>query len=191
MSPSTALYFACRSDFDEDGELWAVPFFVVNEAFGETHFLDDERVTPDGKRVADQPFTGAETVPNRVLFVRTAYHSLRSAAQQGIFSVADDLLADHADLTRSVVGAAIAERAQTDPRWNEHRVHCIRVSSAAKEALLRELWFRNVHALSLFPDTQGLGDYLQDMATLNPHFLDKAQREIAARIRAEWSGSGR
>lgn len=159
-SPYCALYFACSSSLDQDGELWITPTFTIN----------DDVVLGD----VPQDFFETYTPKPCVRFSRIARHNRRSAGQQGLFSVADDLRGDHYELLLEATRQFLVDKAKG---WEVHSPERYIVPAAMKRPFLRDLWIRNIHAASLFPDLDGLGLYAADMANLYCFTLQASLRE--------------
>jgi FRG domain-containing protein len=164
FSAVVALYFAVESHFDGDGELWSVPTFAANRVLGSNADWTghDDRI----EKYFDTLAPAGETQ-----FVRIAKHNPRSAAQHGLFSVADSPTSDHLPLLVSATEAFLSKKT---PEWSVHSPERFVVKREAKHELLRALWTRNIHAASLFPDVDGLGRYARDLATWRTELHDRS-----------------
>lgn len=138
-SPYVAAYFAVEQLADVDGAIWILPsspletqmtheFGHMFETFEDKHFFSD------APKKAVYPICGI-------------MHSDRSVAQQGVYTVSTDILADHAPLIE-------ASLAQTG--WFKNLVKVIFPSALKHEALCR-LRTMNITASSLFPGPDGVG----------------------------------
>lgn len=166
QSPFVALYFACAHDHEAQGELWYVSADAVNEVHGvSTHVLAN-----DGEF---NPWFDDLEPKHRIAFVKISRHSRRSAAQQALFSVADDPRVDHHELLQD---ASIRIADVHGPEWLVHGLHRCLIPSGLKRGFLKKLWHRNVHGASLFPDMDGLCKYADDLVTLYAYDEEQKRR---------------
>lgn len=138
-SPYVAAYFAVEQLADADGAIWMLPSSPLDTQmthdFGKMHMaLEAQGFFSDAPEQAVYPIVGAE-------------HSDRSIAQQGVYTVSTDILANHAP----PIEAAIAQTG-----WAKHFVKVI-VPSALKHEALCRLRTMNITASALFPGPDGVG----------------------------------
>src|SRR5262249_28602557 len=149
--------------FDRNGELWSVPTFTANEVL-------DSNADWTGHDDRIEKYFDTLSSEHAIQFVRIATHNPRSAAQQGLFSVADSPMADHLPLLLRATDIFLQKK--TD-EWAVHSPERIVVRREVKREFLRALWTRNIHAASLFPDIDGLGRYARDLGTLYAYDVER------------------
>ncbi|MCU1376761.1 MAG: hypothetical protein JWO68_4047 [Actinomycetia bacterium] len=157
-SPLVALYFAVNERWDADGVVWLFQRYYLSqgsiEKYGEIPemgpVLDDE-----------EWFRLAEPPPRIVPFDRVRLTE-RMVAQQGTFTVAQDVLLNHA----SGLEAVLPEPAQMRPGTIELHRGKVVVPRALKKDLLRRLHQMNITADALFPGVDGLGAELEEVIRL-------------------------
>jgi len=138
-SPYVAAYFAVEQSPDVDGAVWMLPSSPLDTAstgaFGELgEALDSGTFFSESPTPAVYPVAGLQ-------------HSDRSVAQQGVYTVAADILADHAPLV---------EAAFVDKPWALQSMKIVIPSTLKHEALCR-LRSMNITASALFPGPDGVG----------------------------------
>lgn len=161
FSPYVALWIAASDLTESDGAVWAVSVRDVNapEDIGSLMRPDSEAL----ERVV-----AAETDAKPILFFVPRVHNERSAAQQGLFSLSADGLADHLDLLRAVL-------LPHEPRRSPPRLLRIEIPSGEKRELVRALRTMNVTAETLAPDLDG---YCRELAqVLRDHPVELARLE--------------
>ncbi|MGO9147506.1 MAG: FRG domain-containing protein [Desulfomonilia bacterium] len=138
-SPYVAAYFAVEQLTGLDRAIWILPSSPLEtqmtHEFGRM-FENYENMCffSDAPEQAIYPICGI-------------MHSDRSVAQQGVYTVSTDILADHAPL----IQASLAKTS-----WAKHFVKVIVPSSLKHEGLYR-LRTMNITASSLFPGPDGVG----------------------------------
>jgi hypothetical protein len=149
-SPYVAAYFACASHPHNDGAVWNVHIETLSSSFKN---IEGDRLLPDGSLGPEIFRVGHHA---SVCAVRHSVRSDRMAAQQGVFTVCTDILADHAD----------AINAQMIPTSDFPRYSKLIVRSTTKMEILKQLHAMNISSASLFPGLDCLGRSLQDIARL-------------------------
>jgi len=168
-SPFVALFFACAHDFDSDGELWRTSTWAAGEC---------NAVDLVAWRELQTWFDSAAPI-GRLAFVAPPHHSLRSGAQQCLFSVSDNTRADHKMLIEDATNRALQNKPET---WrNTHGLLRLIVPSRLKREFMERLHQRNVHAAALFPDLEGLcrfgGHVLELFGWKSEQHLDRMGRD--------------
>jgi len=152
-SPLVALYFAANERWNDDGAVWVVQRKLMNKG-GRDQFgpmgNDEEAVW-----ILDDP-------PPRVIGIDPLRPTERMVAQQGCFTISQDILADHALAMAGQLPAEAEEEGQT--LVNRHKYI---IPAARKPELLRLLHHMNVTAASLFPGIDGLGAELEEVVRLH------------------------
>jgi hypothetical protein len=151
-SAYVAAYFAVCEYPHVDGAIW---FFHPDRV----HTRTTELGLPSLED-ALQPRTGLFTRPNEerhILVLERKTKIQRMVTQQAGFTLASDVLADHADLLGSLL--------VTDSK-NVWRGKLI-IPALKKIEFLSKLHRANVTGLSLFPGIDGLGRTLRDLAIMN------------------------
>ena len=155
-----AAYFACRNRFSDDGAIW-----LYNAESRKLGRLEDKTIetNPDLCRV-DEP----EKKDRHLMVVPPSFVTDRMAAQQGVFTVCEHILTQHDILP--------GNKAETRRK--------LIIPAAKKIALLRHLNGMNIHASSLFPGLDGVGEQLKETAQLTPEHLDEEEIERRNQERA-------
>lgn len=147
-SPYVAAYFAVDQQCDRDGAIWlfAAPALesVMLERYGAIQY--------------DRPgeFSLATAKCKGVYPVLGFQHTERSAAQQGVFTVATYILADHG----VVIGGALAGRPQYEGLTK------IIIPACCKQDILARLHTMNITAKTLFPGIDGVGRSVSEIVGL-------------------------
>jgi hypothetical protein len=139
-SPYIAAYFAALDDYSEDGCVWAfkADALVNAEARAKRPSLDEKGATYRKEEVNGQ---------ERSIRVCNMVHpTQRMLAQQGFFTVSNDVLADHEK--------TIEEMLEPEGMRNCFR---IRITGESKIEFLDHLDLMNVRASVLFPGVDGVG----------------------------------
>ena len=151
-SPYVAAYFACASNSKTDGAVWFVHVKRLNSAVSDPSkpFFLDGKIGPDF--FLEDGFARIGTFANGLEFDRMT-------AQQGVFTVCTDVLADHAD-------AIAASPAVVDP----DSIGKIIIPAALKLEILQQLRPMNISGASIYPGLDGLGKSLAESARLASKF---------------------
>ncbi|MEE8451801.1 MAG: FRG domain-containing protein, partial [Thermoguttaceae bacterium] len=151
MSPYVALYFAVEQNWQCDGAVWG---FAINEL--------RDRMTQKygGGNATDDPklsrLFSKYDAPAHVSVVSSERYSERMAAQQGLFTLCTQVLADHDE--------AIGESTPGDAEL-AHSFKFV-IPKDAKPDFLRRLRRMNITAGTLFPGADGLGRSLGEKVRL-------------------------
>lgn len=155
-SPLVALYFAANEDWEMDGALWCVHrpsiFARSNVKFGE----------PPKEASSDEPkYWWVDSPTSRVLAFDRTHPTERMVAQQGTFTISQDLLLDHA------VGLAdVMPEEDIDERPPRLLRRKYTIPLSAKAELMRNLRHMNVTAVALFPGIDGFGREMDEIVRL-------------------------
>jgi hypothetical protein len=151
-SPLVALYFATRDCRNRDGAVWSLHrgrfMAAARDRFGE-------------EPGDDRSHWRSDAPPARVLSFDSQRPTERMTAQQGAFTVSQDILLDHATGIEQVVD----EITKDSDKFVIRRKYVI--PAAAKQSILRQLHHMNVTAAALFPGIDGLGVELSEMVKLS------------------------
>ena len=134
-SPYVAAYFACASHPDKDGVIWGVHTETLNSAFNNSEA---------GKLIRDGLLGSAffdTWDPPRVCTTRSTVQTDRMVAQQGVFTICNDILSDHADVID----------AQIDPKLRPANHFKLTIASSLKIEILKQLRMMNISAGSFVP----------------------------------------
>lgn len=151
-SPYVAAYFACEQSPREPGAVFIAHPFTVSQQV---------KARYGGSEVPNREL-GSANAPDLAFFLVPSPRPDRSVAQQGHFSLALNILADH---------SAIILRASTDPSSgtvNEGHVLKWIIPADLKLIFLRNLRVMNVAAHALFPGLDGLGRSVRDLIRTEP-----------------------
>lgn len=163
-SPYVAAWNACASAPRTDGTLWCVSVEHVNAP-------DDVKALMHRESDNLRRIVAGEQPAKPLLFFLPHVHNERSAAQQGLFSIAADGLADHLDLLR-------AEVRRYEGQVDEPLVRRVVVPARLKGEFLRALRAMNVTAESLEPDLDG---YCRELGlVLRDHPIELARQKAEA-----------
>jgi hypothetical protein len=152
LSPYVALYFAVDQYSESDGALWFFP----------SPILEDRIEKRYGKLRLDDTDTAqlTEQLESRnvkaVYPIEAAQHSLRSASQQGVFTVSTHVLSDHGDV--------IAQTLIEQKGWSG--LNKVIVPAGLKNEFLSKLRTMNITPSSLFHGLDGLGRAARDYIRL-------------------------
>lgn len=181
LSPYVALYFACNACLADDGAVWTVCQYAVN----------DRRRQLFGNDASDElafPGDGSVVPPRcpKLHFLLPPRQVYRSAAQQGWFSICDDVRADHASVLAKYM--CEADGNHTNRGWHSRAI----ISRSLKIEALRRLRSMNVTGKSLFPDEIGLAKSAGEVfmchrignsnETHPYHFTDRHAADLPRRI---------
>jgi len=144
-----ATYFAVNSDFASDGAVILVHQASVKskmiELYGDDLFPTRER---DIETNYLQP-----NAPKTLEFVHKTNKSDREVAQQGLFSISRNILANHGNIMEEVF---------TEPS-NQMLLKKLIIPNNLKKEFLKKLRNMNVTASSLFPGLDGLGKSVREL----------------------------
>lgn len=138
-SPYVAAYFAVERLPEADGAVWIMPSSPL-----QTQVDGDFGNMYDAIRV-DGFFS--DTPQPAVYPIVAVEHNTRSVAQQGVFTLSTDILADHAPL----IDTALAQTT-----WSNQYVKVV-IPSGLKQEFLCRLKAMNITASALFPGPDGVG----------------------------------
>lgn len=136
-SPYVAAYFAVEQMEDKDGAIWFFPSPVLDTLASNAH----------GKMRVHGPEIFEDTSFSAVYPILPAFHSARSAAQQGAFTISNDIFADHA------IAISDLFRGQE----SRYPLNKIIIPAELKSDFLSRLRVMNITAKTLFPGVDGLG----------------------------------
>jgi hypothetical protein len=148
-SAFVAAYFAVEQLSSKDGAI----FVVAPEAL---KIRQQEDPLSD---ITDESFVDLDS-PDRVVFTWPNLRSGRVVAQQGHFSVSTNILSTH---DGPILEACSAIAAQQPKRIIYRK---ITIASHLKIVILQQLRAMNIAPHALFPNIDGLGKSLADLATL-------------------------
>lgn len=138
-SPYVAAYFAVEQSLDKDGAVWVFPSSPL-DTYTEKQFGHRTDVLQgDG-------FFSATPIP-AVYPILGIEHNARSLAQQGVYTVSSDIMADH---------GALIQAALNQTKWAQHLAKLI-IPSRLKHEILCQLRAMNITAAVLFPGPDGVG----------------------------------
>ncbi len=148
-----AAYFAVEQGPDEDGSTWYFPRKTLMMTMQKK--FTDYRNKINSNREREQEID--LIVKNKIDFIVPiqTLNSDRSAAQQGMFTMSLNLLADHSHL----IGEALSSIS--------HSTYKLIIPNNLKNQFLSHLRVLNITASSLFPDLDGLGKSLDEFVRLN------------------------
>lgn len=155
-SPLVSLYFAVRDHWDSDGAVWCLHRRSLWERSDAVYGADPPELKSDEAKMwwADAP-------ARRVYAFDASRPTDRMVAQQGTFTIAHDVLLDHAvGIADAVPEESIIGSTQSILR----RKYVI--SAAAKRKLLQRLHQMNIGAGALFPGIDGFGSELDELVRL-------------------------
>jgi hypothetical protein len=161
-SPLVALYFAVNQRWDVEGAVWMVHRHYLRE-YGDKAFgaLDDVYVTEHYEKLFS-----LEAPPSRIILVDRVTLTERMVAQQGTFTVAQDVLLDHQMGLEQTLPATEPKPAGKEGEASVHRLKVV-VPAALKKKLLRRLHLMNITADALFPGIDGLGTELEELVRIS------------------------
>ncbi len=164
-SPLVALYFAVNESWEEDGAIWSfhvnslVERSVPDEVADNVDFMinfESEKFfcPPEGHLSASKPL---------LLFAQQSRLNERMVAQQGSFTVSQNVLADHADEIERIMPQ------YQDLEGNKKSVYRSKwiIEKTVKRMFLKRLHSMNVTAATLFPGIDGLGNELAELVRLS------------------------
>jgi hypothetical protein len=142
-----AAYFAVEADINEDGAIWYFSASNINEKNLKLNYpIYDQIDWRTQPLLGDLPWFYP---------IRAIKKFDRLIAQQGLFTIAMDVLEDHAD---------IIERTLDNDK--DRNFGKIIIPAKLKPRFLLELHRLNVNAAALFPGLDGLGRSLSELATI-------------------------
>jgi len=145
FSPYVAAYMACKSNFDNNGAIWA-----LNVQCKDFHMPDE--FNEEDKSNADNIFLDPEADPSSLRLLVHGLRNERMIAQQGVFIFSDQILSDHRhELSRL--------QAPNRRRWTFGKLI---IPAEHKLEYLKRLSTMNVNARSLFPGADGLGQSIRE-----------------------------
>lgn len=144
LSPYVALYFAVSQNFDSDGSVWTFPTPVLRggqkDKYGDKNI--NEIKTDDNE-------------PAYLFFLNNERHSERSAIQQSVFTMCNDITKDHLDVMLDICEGQSSKY-----------ITKIIIPSTAKKEIFSQLQTMNISANSLFPGLDGLGKSIDERIKL-------------------------
>ena len=146
-SPYVAAYFAVNQQNEKDGAIWYFPAPALEQemhkSYGPLDLKSEKAFGPSASAQAVYPVLGFQ-------------HTQRSAAQQGVFTVATNILTDH--------GAAINGVLACRPK--REQLARLVIPAAKKLDFLSRLHTMNITAKTLFPGIDGVGRSVSEIVTL-------------------------
>lgn len=164
-SPYVAAYFAVESQPDKDGAVWLFHNNLLTVRMRELGAPSMEEVFKDLPRF----FLAECELTSCYLFQRKQKID-RMVTQQGGFTIAPDVLADHAELVERALSAFDKEE------WFRKIV----IPAELKPEFLLQLHRLNVNGIALFPGIDGLGRSMREIAALQVHSRRHAPRAKGA-----------
>lgn len=160
ISPFVAAYFAVNHQPDHPGAVWIVRGHTIQEYMTETYkvrfppMVDHSQeafLKPDAQPIlyASLPLTQTD----------------RMGAQQTLFTVSAQILADHGNIIGDVTRETKADMA----------FFKLTIDKTLKADFLRQLWQINITARALFPGVDGLGRSVAELVKLGA--LHESQKE--------------
>ncbi len=171
FSPYVAAWLAVDGHWSSDGVVWAAPIMHIN-AQSSPDKDDGLRALMFGASELLDQLSNLEIIdsPARLLFFVPRAHNVRSAIQQGLFSICSDPVGDHAIAIQQLLDrVGLADEILPTRFVIEH---------SAKREFARILRRMNIHAESLLPGLDGLCKSLND-ALLDHTFEDEEWRQRA------------
>lgn len=157
-SPLVALYFAVGDNWNVDGAVWAFQRRrLTDQTEAKYGTLADSTLI-----VEPETWFGAGQPTLRVLAFDRARLTERMVAQQGAFTVCQDILADHAVAIEDAVPP-------TEPIAKNQisiLLQKVVIPSAHKKPFLKRLQMMNITADALFPGVDGLGRSIEEAIRL-------------------------
>jgi hypothetical protein len=155
-SPLVALYFAVRERWETDGAVWCIHRRTLWERsdalYGE----------PPGELESNEAkMWWSESAQRRVYSFDSTRPTDRMVAQQGAFTIAHDILVDHAE----GIAESMPETAEDEGRTTICR-RKYTIAAGAKRDLLRRLHQMNIGASGLFPGIDGFGSEMDEIVRL-------------------------
>jgi hypothetical protein len=151
LSPYIALYFAVAENWNRPGAVWSADYCAN---------LDDDlealRSRLETETDEQKVFWSNADGPDFCFFLNPGAHHLRSAAQQGIFSVCGRIPSDH---------GLLLEKTRSENRGLRKTI----VPAELKPTFLNKLRMMNIAPHSLFPGLDGLGGTVRDAIRLQLH----------------------
>lgn len=151
-SPYVALYFAVEKELDYDGAIW---FFGVHDLTKCMERLYGKNYVP-GKNEYENIAMDPNAKPIMHMYHRDQL-SERMIAQQSVFTICQNIIADHADI--------IGEALKTFTK-KEYWLWKIVIHKEHKIKILTQLYAMNVNASSLFPGADGVGKSLRELMNI-------------------------
>jgi hypothetical protein len=157
-SPLVALYFAVNQRWDLDGAVWLFHRHALNERSDGKY-----GVIPDIGLVLDhEKWFQPEEPPPRIIAFDRARLTERMVAQQGAFTIAQDVLLDHSEGMEDALPATEPIGPKVVSVYRQKVV----VPHGQKKDLLRRLHLMNITAATLFPGVDGFGSELEELIRL-------------------------
>lgn len=152
ISPYVAAYFACESNPESDGAVWALEFDLSD--FSMPSFLN----APNSPDYEERLKTFLDGEPgNKLCLHNQGQRNERMAAQRGVFMFSQDASARHDKI--------LCDLAKGNEGKDKFRK--LRIPSGQKREFYRHLHAMNISARSLFPGIDGLGRSLTERARYN------------------------
>ena len=180
-SPLVGAYFAVDRMADRNGAVFVVDAPAIQERFY------DRFQNPNADLRHLMPTLFTPEAPREVVFwSQTARRSARLVAQQGLFTLADNIVATHDRMFESIQTYAYRPVVPPAARWN--------ILADAKDEILNRLRTANIAAHSLFPGLDGLGRSIAEVVRIGPRttFVDTLRRTLHlntpnTQIRNDWA----
>jgi hypothetical protein len=160
-SPFVGLYFAVCDGPELDGAVWLFQRGLLMKRVEQRYGSVNANVAEQ----FDRCFRNAEAPIGHVLGFDRIKATPRMVAQQGTFTAAANILADHAVAIEDVFAEAEREQ-RLNGRQDVFRFKYI-IASTVKNEFVRRLQLVNVRADSLFPGIDGLGRGLRELVRLS------------------------
>jgi len=147
-----AAYFAVVEHWDDDGAIWLVHIHSLNAKMA-AKFGNKPLPTHDAALREAFLKPGA---PPTITFVERKNKSDRMIAQQGGFTLSNNILTDHGRAMQDVLG----------PDPEPHILAQVIVPADQKPTFLRKLHRMNITASTLFPGLSGLAKSISELVSL-------------------------
>lgn len=173
-SPYVAAYFACercaesvRGEPERElpGAVWCGPLEHVNDS------SDGSEPLIYGRSDALERILQSD-IKDTVMFFRPRHNNVRTVAQQGLFSVASNLLGNHEQLMEDSVRAFLSAPSTVSGAHEHDFLRKIVIRAEAKRDIRRVLRSMNISAETLFPGLEGLGRSINDLVVAHPEEYD-------------------
>ncbi len=147
-SPYVAVYFAVEKDFDKDGEVFCYNQELLENVHAQ--WVRDQKLKCWPVQLSREAYNSSYMQVDGKAVIHHFIHeeqTARMAAQQGVFTVCTDILADHAKLLACYLGEG--------QRGSGYRRAII--PGKLKPKFLKRLREMNITAKAMFPGIAGIG----------------------------------
>jgi len=166
-SPFVGAYFAVERLVDREGAVYVIDAPAIQER------LQDRYTNPDAGLREVMPTLFTADARCEVLFwSQTERRSARLVAQQGLFTLAENIAASHDRMFEVINVYAYHPVVPPAARWV--------IPAVVKDEILKRLRTANIAAHSLFPGLDGLGRSIAEVARIGPRirFVDTVKGTV-------------